>query len=419
MKKSLSRDIHSALAVIIENLIRRPNAPVFCFSYYKYNNEQHNLIEKIINSNSFVLFIRIVLYNVYCLIKILFSKGEGRRINSDNLIYYENNKYSDVVEEISSELSFTGRNYSKVHGEILREELMFFNRGVFNEILFQISNWTKIKINYDSAHRKILNYIFFRDLLYISVLKTNLKSTDLEKLYTTNYISEISLLLGAKAKYVVAFKRGITGIGPELSCIGVDCIFVKDEIERKLFKRYRINDDTKVLTAFLYSEIEKYSNSDISQNCLLYLTQPTNQYFSSQNQFKEIDFILKLALNLGIELLIKPHPSDKFKYNNLTTVNEFVSIENSLTTAINKCKYAITKFSGTGLDVIKQGKLLILLDTFHTYPSDKNYYTFADLGLKFNRESIQELSNLVSLNFNNKPNSILKSSKKLSDHVDF
>jgi hypothetical protein len=422
MEQSKEMNIHSTIAKIMDHLIRNPNPPIFCYSYYKYNNEQHNQIQKIINSNSYVLFFKIITYNTYCLIKTIFSRRikKNKKVKKvKNLIYFENSKYLDVVDEISSELVKSGRNFNKICGKDIRKDLMFFNRGVFNEILSQILIWNSIKIKYNSDVRKVLNYIFFKDLLYISLLKINLKSIHLDKLYTTNYISEISLLLGAKAKHVVAFKRGITGIGPELSCVGVDSIFVKDEIENKLFKEFRINKNTKVLTAFLYSEIEKSSNLDVSKNFLLYLTQPTNQFFSSQNQVKEIHFILELTRSMDIKLLIKPHPSDKFNYKDLTTKNDFVIIENSLTSAINNCKYAITKFSGTGLDVIKQSKLLILLDTFHTYPIEKNYYTFADLGLKFNGDSVHELSKLISSNVNSKLDFIIKTNKKLSHHIDF
>ena len=161
MKQSNDMNIHSTIAKIIDDLIRNENPLVFCFSYYNYNNEQRNHIEKIINSKPHILLLRILAYNTYFFCKSIFAKRVKINIKAKNLIFFENSKYLDVVNEISGELVKTGRDFSKVCGSDIRKDLVFFNRVIFNEIRSQISVWNSIKTQYNSDVRKVLNYIFF------------------------------------------------------------------------------------------------------------------------------------------------------------------------------------------------------------------------------------------------------------------
>ena len=375
-----------------------------CYSYFRYSNEQSDRIERILIQNKFINFIEIIIYWSYTILRIIksfFSKSSIKKNNIDSidLLFYENEKYLDIVDEITSQIKYLNGSVNFLEGCSFRRTKFHLSRGFFFEMITQIKFWWIWKYSLSKESRKIFSYIFWRDLLYLSILKTNLKEHP-RKLYTTNYVSELSLILGQRANKVYAFKRGLTGIGPELSCFGVDIIYVKDILEKKIFSKNNLVKKLKIDVAYLYNEVDDsdYAENLSVNNVLLYLTQPTSQFFSLKNQKEELSYLINVAKSSKMKLMIKVHPNDSFNYNTYCRDHNYADaiIEESLSKAILTCDIGITKFSGTGLDLIKRQKHLILLNSFHNYPKERNYYSLADIGIKYFGKSVNELVDIIS-----------------------
>ena len=396
-----NKELHVKLSKYISPLFESKEDFNICYSYFRYSNEQIDRINDISHQNSFRHFTGIAIYFCYTVLRIVrfsFSRTKTIRnhVDRSDLLFYENEKYIDVVDEITTQLKCSNRSVNYLEGSRFRKNEFHLSKGFFLEMITQIKFWMIWRHSLSKETRKIFAYIFWRDLLYLSILKTSLKPHP-SRLYTTNYVSELSLILGQRAKKVYAFKRGLTGIGPELSCFGVDVIYVKDLFEKKIFINNSIVQKLKIDVAYLYNEVV---GADLVQdlpvsNVLLYLTQPTSQYFSVSDQKEELSCLINAAIRSGMKLMIKVHPSDSFNYTAYCRGHSEVIFEESLSKAILTCKIGITKFSGTGLDLIKRQKQLILLNGFHNYPEESNYYSIADIGVKYYGKSVTELVAII------------------------
>ena len=381
------RSLHHRYLEHINGLAINENFPVYYYSYFKYNNEQKGFEDSVLDKTRVRRFIEVISFNVYVVIKSLLNyfRNNGIRVNlfSKRVVFYENDKYLDVTDNILQNVS--GRKTYLINRASFINEHLKINVGLFSEIYNQIKLWRGLKHTLRDDLYTVLRYIFYRELINISLMKSSVKDIRGEFLYTTNYVSEISIILGERFSKVVAFKRGITGIGPELSAIGVDVLFVKDYIEESLFCKFRWSDKTKVRVANFYSEFNNSvpSSIELLPDSLLFLTQPCSQYFNEQQQIKELQYLADTCCVYELVLIIKPHPNDNFNYSRW--VNEDrrtreIIVEYDLNVALHRAEYAVTKFSGTGIYFDQLGKPLFLLERFHDYPQAKNYYRIAEVG---------------------------------------
>jgi hypothetical protein len=398
-----NKKLHIKLSKFIIPLYESKEDFNICYSYFRYSNEQSDRIERILIQSKLIDFIEIIIYWAYTILRIIKSFFlrtliKKNHMDTNDLLFYENEKYIDVVDEITSQLKYSNRTVNHLEGYSFRRTEFHLSSEFFFEIIAQIKFWRIWRHSLSKESRKIFSYIFWRDLLYLSVLKSSLKEFP-SKLYTTNYISELSLILGQRANKVYAFKRGLTGLGPELSCYGVDIIYVKDILEKKFFSNNNLVKKLKIDVAHLYDEVVEadYVKDSSVRNVLLYLTQPTSQFFPLNNQKEELSCLINVAKLSKMKLMIKIHPSDSFNYSAYCRDHNYseVIIEESLSKAILSCEMGITKFSGTGLDLIKRQKHLILLNGFHNYPEERNYYSIADIGIKYCGKSINELVSII------------------------
>ena len=235
------RSLHHRYLEHINGLAINENFPVYYYSYFKYNNEQKGFEDSVLDKTRVRRFIEVISFNVYVVIKSLLNyfRNNGIRVNlfSKRVVFYENDKYLDVTDNILQNVS--GRKTYLINRASFINEHLKINVGLFSEIYNQIKLWRGLKHTLRDDLYTVLRYIFYRELINISLMKSSVKDIRGEFLYTTNYVSEISIILGERFSKVVAFKRGITGIGPELSAIGVDVLFVKDYIEESLFCKFR------------------------------------------------------------------------------------------------------------------------------------------------------------------------------------
>ena len=208
--KSLSKKINS--------FIRRNYYKTECFtvilSYYRYHNEQRDRFQKFLKTPVFFSIIEIILYNLFIIAKIvrisLIKTPKKLESNSDEVIYYENVKYLDVVNEIGRCLKLKGRKYTVISKKDIEKYVFRFSVSATRIFVAQIKSIRDAVRIADKEIKLPLALMLTRDLLYSTCIKTNLKAR-LKYLHTTNYICSYSIQLSSMANKVLAYKRGLTG----------------------------------------------------------------------------------------------------------------------------------------------------------------------------------------------------------------
>lgn len=379
--------LHDRYLEHVDGLAEDESFPVYFYSYFKYNNEQKSIEDSVLHKTRIRRCFEIITFNIYVILRITLGCFRYNRSPANHVlnrvVFYENDKYLDVTDEILKNVS-SDEVYMLNRVTFINDHL-HINIEFFREVCKQIKLWRSLKHSVSHDLYRVLRYIFYRELINISLMKSCLKNVHGEFLYTTNYVSEISIILGERFSKVVAFKRGITGVGPELSAVGVDVLFVKDTIEENLFCKFRLSDRTDVRVANFYSEFNEAvpPSTKLLPDSLLFLTQPCSQYFNKHQQIQELQYLVNTCCVHKLVLIIKPHPNDKFNYSRwIKEVKSTIEIivEYDLNMALHRAEYAVTKFSGTGIYFDQLGKPLFLLERFHDYPQAKNYYRIAEVG---------------------------------------